>query len=252
MNTVDRVINIVSYMAERTKPLSIADISKQLHLSKSGVYRIISFLEGAGWVTQQSDTGWYSLGPQIVAFSVNILSKLDIRSASHPYLEELRDVINETAILSIRIGHERVVVDQLTPSHNLLYFVHLGKRTPLWIGSHGKAILAFLSECEIEMVMEDVRKSNQRTYDSGERIDIGKIRQQLTTFKREGFAVSSGESVAGVVGVGAPIFGRDHEVIGSLAVAAPLTRLSEVAARQHGPLLQHLAKEISLRLGDFG
>ena len=251
MNTVDRVISIVSYMAEKAKPLTLADISGKLRINKSGTYRILSFLEVAGWIIQQPDTGWYSLGPRIVAFSTNVISNLTVRSISSPYMEELLDSIGETVVLNMRVGYERLIVDLLTPSHDLLYYAPLGRRTPLWVGSHGKTILAFLPDYEIEIGMEKLRKLEYKAYASGEVINIDILRQKLAEIRKDGFAVSLGESVKGVIGIAAPIFGRGQEVIGSLAIAAPSVRLTEDTARQHGLLIKHSANEISMRLGNF-
>jgi len=251
MNTVDRVIGIVSYLVDKEKPLSIAEISRDLQLNKSGVYRILRFLKEARWVSQQPDTGLYYLGPGIVKLSSAILSKYDIRSASQPYLEEVCKITKETALLNLRIGYERIIIDQVVPSNDMLYLVPFGKRMPLWLGSTGKAILALLPEEEIGIALDYIKKSGQPGYASGEQTNIGKIRQQLEKVKEDGFAVSTGEVVSGAIGIAAPIFRRDHKVVGSLAMATPARKLSRSEVKKYGLLLKRLSEEISLRLGDF-
>lgn len=250
MKAVDRAVSILNKLAEASKPRGITEISRELNLSKSAVYRILCTLKKAQWVSQDSDTEKYNIGPRLVEFGVYQLSKLEVRSVSQPYLQELRNVTKETATLSLRFGYDTIVIDQLTPSHDFLYLVPLGTRMPLWLGAVGKVILAFSSDDEIEAVLDDVNKSNRKTYDSGKQVNIEKIRQQITKAREDGFLIVVGERVAGALAVAAPIFSRGQEVIGSIAVVAPIFRLSEERAIQYGALIKELAKNISLRLGN--
>src|SRR5437660_49496 len=54
--------------------------------------------------------------------------------------------------------------------------------------------------------------------------DVGKLRQRLQTIRREGFALSIGETVPGAAGIAAPIFNADGSVTAGLLIAAPEER----------------------------
>ena len=250
MNAIDRAVSILNKLAGASKPCGVTEISKELNLSKSAVYRILSSLKRAQWVTQDSDSEKYTLGLGLIEFGVCQLARLEIRSVSQPYLQELRNVTRETATLSLRSRYDNIILDQLTPSHDFLYLIPLGTRLPLWLGAMGKVILTFLPKSEIEIVMDTFRKVDRKTYDSGEPINIENIQQQLAKVEEEGFLAVVGERVAGAIAIAAPIFSHGHEVIGSIAVVAPVFRLPEERARQYGALIKEVAKKISLRLGD--
>jgi len=250
MNSADRVIAILSYLASNSGPRGVTEISKKQGLSKSSAYRALISLKRAQWVTQDSETKKYSLGAGVLELGLSILSRLDLRSASLPYLNELRNTTHEATMLSARVDLERMYIEQIQSDHEVGWKVELGRRFPLWLGAPGKAMLAFMSESEIEMAIDNLRKSGIQVYVSGRLVDIDKLRKELAEIRRQGFTVSSGERLLAVAAVAAPIFGCNHQVVGAISLGGPLPRFNLDLATRYGPLISQAARKISLRLGD--
>jgi DNA-binding IclR family transcriptional regulator len=61
--------------------------------------------------------------------------------------------------------------------------------------------------------------------------DVARLRQRLQTIRREGFAVSLGETVPGAAGLAAPIFNADGSVTAGLLIAAPIERFEKELPR---------------------
>lgn len=250
MNTVQRVITIISYLAAANGHRGVTEMSKELGLSKSGVYRILSSLESAQWVVQNSGTQRYTLGSRILELSLSLLSNLDLRTASLSYLEELCSATKETAMLSGRVGLERIAVEQVPGYYEVRHLPEPGKRLPLWCGAPGKVMLAHLEESEIETVIDSLARSGVSVLASGQPVDIDRLREELGEIRRQGFAISSGERVVATNSVAAVIFGHRHRVIGAISVSGPLPRFTADLARHYGPLISQAARRISVRLGD--
>jgi DNA-binding IclR family transcriptional regulator len=89
LRATDRVVSIVSYIVSGEGPSGVTEISKKLGLSKSSAYRALSSLKNARWVTQDSDTKKYSLGSTLLEVGLSVTSRLDLRSASLPFLNKL-------------------------------------------------------------------------------------------------------------------------------------------------------------------
>jgi len=85
----ERVVARVNYTASGEGPSSITEISKKVGLSKSSAYRALSSLKNAKWVIQDSDTKKYSLGSTLLELGLSVTSRLDLRSASLPFLNKL-------------------------------------------------------------------------------------------------------------------------------------------------------------------
>ena len=251
MNTTERMIAILSYLAAVDKEGSLTEISKTLGLNKSSVYRILSSLKHVDWVSQDSETQKYTLGNSIREFCMSISSEFEIRKDSRRYLEEIRDTTGETALLTLRIGFERMYVEQIPSAHELKHLVETGKRLPLWVGAPGKVILAYMDKDEIAAVMDNVKKSGIGVMASGQPVNVDEIQAELADIWRTGFYLTVGERVVGITTLAAPIFDYRHRVIGSICVSAPLSRLTPDLAMQHSPLVVMAAREISQQLGDY-
>src|SRR5258708_33792215 len=57
--------------------------------------------------------------------------------------------------------------------------------------------------------------------------DPEQLRGRLATIRREGFAISLGETVPGAAGIAAPIFNADGSVTAGLLIGAPLDRFEQ-------------------------
>lgn len=252
MNAVERAIAIVDYLASARSPSGVTQIGKDLGLGKSNVYRTLSALERRQWVVQDHDTAKYALGSRVLELGLLLLSHLDLRGVSLPYLHQLRDLTNETSIISMRVGLERMFVDQVQGGHEVRLVADLGKRVPLWCGASGKAVLAHLEPDEVEAVLDEVRSRGVQVLASGQPVDIVKLRGELSKIRRQGFAVSVGERLLGATGVSAPVFQHGHTVVGAISVGGIVPRFTTERAQALGAVLVQVASAISRQLGDSG
>lgn len=247
MDREERVTSILYYMAKRKTPCRVTEISKELRITKSSVCRVLMSLERLKWVTQlQSEE--YVFGDKLLEFSSSVLSGVDVRNVSRPYLEELNYVTKETVGLSIRTGMEDICIDQIESKNLVRHVLKMGTGYPLWSGATGKAILANMNENEAEEVLSELSKVGEAVLASGQTIEIDKLKKELAEIRRCGYAVSTGERTSVTAAIAAPIFER-NKVIGAIGVTGPLPRFDEELARSYSKLLIQAARNISIRLG---
>ncbi len=249
MNSTEHVINIINYLSAEREPRGVTEISKSLGSNKSSAYRILSTLKKAQWVEQDPSTKKYDLGVGLHEISASIMSGLTVRSISLPYLNKLCSGSGETAILSKRIGFERVYIEQIESSYEIRHIVEIGKRLPLWLGAPGKAILAHMEPAEVEMVIDDLRKSGVHILASGQILEVDQLLRELAEIRQKGFSMSFGERLVASAAVASPIFDRNHKVVGAISIAGPLPRFNQELAAKYAPLVSKAANEVSLRLG---
>lgn len=249
MNATNRVLAIVGYIASSENASGVTEVSKKFGLSKSSVYRTLSSLKNAKWAVQDAGTRKYSLGPALLELGLSMASRIDLRSASLSFLNELYNMTHEATLLTTRVGLERLYVDQIESEHEVRWRVELGKRFPLWLGAPGKAMLAYIDKKEIETVIDNLRNSGTHLYVSGQVVDVAKLRKELTEIKRQGYAISTSERLVAVASVAAPIFGRDRQVVGAISLGGPMPRFNVELAVHYGPLVNKTAQKISQRLG---
>ena len=69
INSVDRSIDILEYLFRQGNDTSISQISKDLDIYKSTVFRTLATLENRGYVVQDKNSDQYSIGPKLYAYS---------------------------------------------------------------------------------------------------------------------------------------------------------------------------------------
>lgn len=249
MTTTIHILSILRLLVSSKEPKGVTQISRELGISSGTAFRIVTSLKNADWVLQDPITKKYSVGSGLQEIAVSLVSQLDLRNASRPYLEMLFREVNENVMLSARIGLERMYIEQIQCDHELRQIVEVGKRMPLWAGAPGKAILAYMEEKEIEAVIKALKKSGVRVLASGQVVDIDKLRQELGQIRQQGYSITSGERTSGLHAVAAPIFGGDHRILGAISTGGPEARFTMDMAIRYGPLLNEIGEKISLRLG---
>ena len=249
MNTAERVIKIMDTLASANGLIGVSEISRQLEIGKNNVHRILTALEEEGWVWQDSESKKYSLTGAMARVALKALSKLDIQEVSLPFLHQLQQATRETSALVIREDLERMFIHCIPSNYHVRHVVTLGNRRPLWYGSGGKAILAFMKEDEIEAVLDQFRSSGITELASGQEVTAEALREELSRIREQGYALAAGERNPDACGVSAPIFNHNQEVVGSISVSGPISRFNRDTALQYSALVMEKAKEISITLG---
>lgn len=249
MDSTERVISIISFLAAGQKEHGLTEICQNLDISKATAHRILSTLHRKKWLVKDPGSRKFKIGPALTAIGLGVLYNLDVRRACLPYLTSLTQATNETAILTLRVGTERVYADQMEGNHEVRMILELGKRYPLWIGAHGKCILAFMESEEIEEVIDGLLHSSHRILASGKTLEIKALRHELAEIQNQGFALSFGDRVIGAAAVAAPIFSKNDKVIGAISVAGPQHRFTTNIVEQYSALVTEAAKNTSIDLG---
>jgi IclR family KDG regulon transcriptional repressor len=250
MGAIDQVVRIVSYLASKKGMHGVTEIARELSVNKTTVYRILSALRRAEWVTRDPETRRYVLGSEVLGFALRLVSGIELREISLPYLYELRDASGETVMLSVRTNLERMYVEQIQGLHEVRQIVELGRQYPIWCGAPGKSMLAHMEKSEQEMILDNLAKSGIHVLASGQIVDIDQLRKELAEIKNQGFSISCGERIPGTVAVAAPLFARYHRILGAISIGGPVHRFNVDLATQFGKRVWEAARKISLLLGD--
>jgi DNA-binding IclR family transcriptional regulator len=116
----------------------------------------------------------------------------------------------------------------------------IGQRLPSYATASGKAILAFVGEDLVwRVIKHGMHKFTQNTHPTPEALfdDLRLVREQ-------GYAISEQEYEEEINAIAAPIFGRNNQPVGSLAVAGPAYRLSRERMIEISPVLVAITSEI--------
>lgn len=199
--TLDRGLRILDVLAEADRPLTIAEVATGIGVHRSVAYRLVRTLEDRGLVIRD-DAGALRIGPHVATLARSVAS--DLQSAAAPELRALADALSMTAFLVVLDQHECVTLATAEPRAAVASIAQRpGSRHPVTMGAPGVAIQTLLGPAD--RVTHGLDEAET---------------PEVTRAREAGFAVSSGEVIAGVTAVAAPIAGAYPAAIAVLFVDA--------------------------------
>ncbi|MFF0816207.1 IclR family transcriptional regulator [Rhodococcus sp. NPDC003318] len=210
--TTDQALEVLEFLGQRGS-LSIAEAARDLDMSRTVAYRLLSTLEQRGFVKRNE--GIYRLGPKLFALAQHV--EWAVRDAAHPHMRELVDLLQETVVLSLRDGRQTLSMHRVASREHFVQISYPpGLRYPLTDSVGGRVILAHIDDDEQSAVLDNPDHP---------------LLPELKKIRRLGFAVSRDEEAAGMSGLAVPIRSVDG-VVACLTVYTPTDRMTEVKARR--------------------
>ncbi len=233
------------FSQERTD-LGVRELARLTGLPSSTAGRLLQEMKGRGILQQNPETKTYSMGIRLLNWSGVYLATLDMRAIAMPIINELQQLSRETISLYVLDGNDRVCVERLESPQNVRIVARLGLRLPLYAGSAGKVILAFLDE---ERQEEILRTVPLQPFTKHTISDVKVLREELVKIRQLGYGYSHGEWIQDASGVAAPIFGPDRKVMGALTISGPSQRFNKEVIEKYGREAVTAAMDISRQLG---
>ncbi len=250
VEAIERAVRILDAFDVDRPELGVAEVARLLGLKRSTVHRALVTLESGGLLRQVAATQKYTLGPKVLSLAYVLQSQLSLVSIALPYMRTLRDRCNETIALHLLDGHHRVVVQQVESTHDLRRtYRDIGKALPLYAGSPGKLLMAYLPPEDIRKVIEE---SGLRPLTPVTITDRQALLRELDGIRQRGYAISSGEHSPGIASISCPIRNQDGQVIATVNISGPSVRLTEAKSLEYLPQLREATAAISRQLGYRG
>ncbi len=223
--------------------MSLTEICKKVGIHKSKGFTVLNSLRQYGLVEKDRETKRYSLGLGLVFLARNVLDNLDVRAAASPFLQELADGTEGTALFGLIRAEQVFIVAKHETDLHIGVNIRLGHRFHITSGAHGKAIAAFLPSPEQKRLL-----ARNRLYFHGRQgsPDARRLAAELDECRKAGFAYDLGELQPGVAAVSAPVFGPGRRVVGCVIL---IGTFPHELVREYGPKARDCATKISAGLG---
>ena len=182
---LSHIIAILDCFSVARPELGVREAARLANISPSTAGRLMGEMENAGILQQNPASKAYSPGSKVLTWSSVYLALLNIRTTALPFMENLRRETGETVTLYVLEGNDRLCVERMESQHNIRMVTRVGSRLPLYAGSAGKAILAFLPEADREEYLAGVvlKPLTDQTIH-----DPAVLRQELVKIRQEGVA----------------------------------------------------------------
>jgi len=224
IQSIDRALQVLELFSLEKSEWGVTEISKALNIYKSNVHNVLTTLAEKGFVVKDSNTNKYKLGIKFFELGSIVIKNMDLRKIAHPYIEELSKEFNETVHLGVLDKGRVVSIEGEESDKSLCSHIEIGKRTPLHCTAIGKAIMAYLSENEINFTIREkgLEKFTENTITTKKELE-----NEFKKIREQGYAVDNMEHEEGVQCVAGPIRDYTGKVIASMSISAPAFRINE-------------------------
>lgn len=241
IQVIDRAVTLLDAISRYPDPVRLKILSAETGLHTSTTHRILNSLIDNGLV-EKEPSGHYRLGLKLLQMSVRLHTNIDLRSIALPFMEELRDRLNESVNLAIREGDVLVYIEKANPNRLMHVQQLIGSRAPLHVTAVGKLILGSGGEDEVNTYST---RTNLPAYTRKTLSDPATLIAECLSSFKQGFAFDNEEAEIDVGCIGALIYDSTGSVVGGLSVSAPIDRRKTEWVDD----VVQTAKEISAQLG---
>ena len=246
VQSVDRAMALLRAVAAASgTETSASNLADSCGLNRATAWRILTTLEAHGMVTCDRVSGQWSIGMAVVELAG--ATGIDgLIAAAHGVLERLSLQTGETADLAVVRAGGLTYVDEVAPA-SIVTAKWLGRSVPLHATSTGKALLAFLSDKEVDRLLPSRLEAHTDTTTTNRKA----LRDELALTRERGYGTCRGELEASLNGVSAPALDRDGRPLAVISIWGPSERVTEARLPILGQLVVDAAMEITrLRAGD--
>ncbi|MFD1670595.1 IclR family transcriptional regulator [Agrilactobacillus yilanensis] len=216
---------ILDFILNTPTPPNLKEISDNVPMTKSTVFKILKTLEFCGFVRCLGEEKRYYLGTTFLSYAQKTLSTFDINLVAKPFLAQLRDETNETVNLGILDTSDSTVtlLAKLESPNSINLVSRVGKGMHLYSSAMGKAMLSCLPENEFDayLTKTDLVPLTEDTI-----TDKKQLCENIQQAKANGYAIENNENQKDVLCVGFPLY-KDGRIYGAFSVSAPRYRVAE-------------------------
>jgi DNA-binding IclR family transcriptional regulator len=220
---IERVSTILRALADRARTgARLTDVALATGLSKSTVHRLIGTLTSEGLVEADSKTGLLYLGYAMCVIGSAAANRYGLVNVGRDTMEALEKLTEDTIYLSVRAGNDAICIDRLVGTFPIkVLTLNVGDRRPLGVGAGSLALLAALSDDEIERVIEQ----NAAKLAEYPGYGVEQLREMVARSRADGYAFNEGRIVSGMFAIGVPVRDPLGAPIAALTIAATTDRM---------------------------
>jgi IclR family acetate operon transcriptional repressor len=224
IQSLDRGLAILEAVAVSPVPVPLKQLTDLIGIDRSSVCRLANTLRQRRFLANPLGSKDYILGPTAWRLSRKYGRTLP-GTFFHEHLRALTAKIGETSHIAVREGAHALFVDHHTPSgHVVTVAGQTGEFVPLHCTAHGKALL---SDMDLDAIKALLGSAPLEAYTRNTNVSLPKLARVCATVRTAGYAIDDREHLDDVRCIAAPIHDAQGEIVASVGISAPLTRLPQ-------------------------
>lgn len=238
----DRLLGVLEVVANAGQAISMAEIALACDLPAPTVHRLVAQLEERNLLKRLPGSKKLLVGLALVQLGSAAMRSALRSDLPHQILFALATRIGEHCQIGQRMDNDVVYVDAASSMRSQGLRFEPGKRSPMHCASIGKLFLADMEQEQLDwwLAHTDLTAETSNTI-----TDPKQLREVIDQVRKEQWAMSNEEVIAGVVGCAVPIRDAQGRLLAGLGIAVPTARIGYENLTKFRTAMENAAKEIS-------
>jgi IclR family KDG regulon transcriptional repressor len=241
---VDRAMSLFELLAYSQRGLTLSELSRKLNIPKSTVHYLVHTLMTRGYV-ERGPNRQFLLGLRFADMAEASLAPLHLRTSIVPYLRQISSKTNLTVTAAVLRGIEAVIIAKIRSYQDNRGGAWLGAHVDLHCTAHGKALLATLTNDQLDKMYEGRELCRCTSYTIG---SLTGLKEHLAHVREEGFSVNDQEHVLDLRAVAVPVFNSAAGYVMTICARGNLNDIPTSRIPKLGKELVVASREISQQL----
>jgi DNA-binding IclR family transcriptional regulator len=249
---LNRCLEVLELMSVDAQWRRLSDIAAALEQPKGAVHRLLTELQGLGWIEQDPESERYRLTLKLALLGQQYLRATGLPAIAQPILDEVAKRCRELVRLTVLQDESLhwLASSQGAPT-GLMYQPALNGRLTLHSTANGKIWLSTLDDASAVRIAKagGLGQGARPGALVGPRAlrNADELLRDLAACRKRGYGLAIEEAEPGVKAIAVVVRAQhDQRVLGTMSIAGPLVRMGpERDAEFHG-LLQQAAGTLAL------
>jgi DNA-binding IclR family transcriptional regulator len=226
--------------------LRISDIGRKAGLHKATAVRLTRTLVDERFVTQDPSTRNYRLGPEAFAVGLAAEPAYVLQRHAAPVLRSLALETGDWIFFAVRQGFDAICLSRESGDdiHYPASAIKVGDHFPIGVGAGGVAMLAALSDEEVEQALAAREEVIAKDYPS---LTLPLTRDLVMEAREKGYCVIPGIMVKGYWALGVPLLQQDGTPVAAMILVTTEVRLNAKRREALGERMRRLAHDLMAR-----
>jgi DNA-binding IclR family transcriptional regulator len=244
--SLERGLHVLEVIAQSGGLISLAEIARRTGLHRSTGHHLLQTLVSTGYLRQDAATRSYELSPKLFQLTGRTWTPEQLGVIAQPIVAELARASGEGASLAAYRDGVVKIVAKCDHEGPVRVVQDVGAERPIHATAVGKAIVAFLPAAELTGVLD---RMTWERYTPHTIVTRDALESELRRVRGAGYCTDDEEHIEGIRCAAAPVRIYSGQVVASLCVLGPKSRMTRARLRELSEPLLRLAGVISERLG---
>ncbi|WP_052262043.1 IclR family transcriptional regulator [Leisingera sp. ANG-M1] len=241
-STLSKGLMVLEALTAAKGAKGVSELSRELELTKSNVFRLLQTLAALGYV-QATEDKLYRATLKTWQVGRAVVENFNLRDVAGSAMQMLSTKTGEAIYLAVQDGLNVVYIDKIDSTQPIRSWNPVAGTAPIHCVGTGKAILAASYGRMRERMIGNLTKFTDRTITSIKFLD-----EEMAATQGRGYAIDTGEFRDRIRSFGAAISLPDGEVVGALGVSVPEINLEPGDQERICDLVKMAAESVTHRL----